>query len=75
MAFAFGRAYGHAVARNRIRRQLQAILRDLDRSTPLPPGLMLFGGKPQLAELTFDQLRVETTALLAEIRRRTAYST
>lgn len=72
VAFAFGRAYGPAVARNRIRRRLRAILRDLDQATPLPPGLLLFGGKPQLTELTFDQLTAETTLLLTEIRRRAA---
>ena len=72
MAFTFGRAYGPAVARNRIRRRLRAILRELDRSAPLPPGLLLFGGKPQLIELTFDQLQAEMTLLVSEIRRRTA---
>ena len=72
MAFTFGRAYGPAVARNRIRRRLRAILRELDRSTPLPPGLLLFGGKPQLIELTFDQLQEEVTQLMSEVRRRAA---
>lgn len=72
MAFAFNRAFGPAVARNRIRRRLRAILRELDGATPLPPGILLVGGNSQLIELTFDQLRMETVALLGELRRRTA---
>lgn len=72
VAFAFGRAFGPAVARNRIRRRLRAILRDLDGCSPLPPGLLLVGGKAELIELTFDQLRIETSALLDEVRRRVA---
>lgn len=75
VAFAFGRASGPAVARNRIRRRLRAILRDIDRADPLPPGLLLLGGKPQAIELTFDELRAETMVLIREIRRRVASST
>lgn len=74
VAFAFGRALGPAVARNRIRRRLRAILRELDRSTPLPPGLMLIGGKPSAIELTFDELRSETDAMISEVRRRAVSS-
>jgi ribonuclease P protein component len=70
VAFAFGRAFGPAVARNRIRRRLRAILRDLDQSSPLPPGVLLLGGRSQLIELTFDQLRAETAELLREVRSR-----
>jgi ribonuclease P protein component len=75
VAFAFGRAFGPAVARNRIRRQLRAILREFDRSIPLPPGLMLIGGKPSVIELTFDDLRSEMDAMISEVRRRAVSST
>lgn len=69
VAFAINRAYGPAVTRNRLRRRLRAILRELDRSDPLPPGLLLIGPRPPAIELTFDQLRHELTALTRQIRR------
>jgi hypothetical protein len=47
---------------------LRAILRELDRNDPLPPMLMLIGPRSSTIELTFDQLRTETTALIHEIR-------
>lgn len=50
-------------------------MRDLDRSNPLPPGLLLFGGKPSAIELTFAEMRVEITALTDEVRRRAACNT
>jgi len=69
VAFAITRAYGPAVHRNRLRRRLRSILRELDRSEPLPPILILIGVRPRAIELTFDQLRDELTALIREIRR------
>lgn len=54
VAFAIGRSVGSAVTRNRIRRRLREIL----RSTPLVPGLYLFGltrdtgREPSFAELS-----------------------
>ena len=55
VAFAIGRAFGPAVARNRLRRQLRHQLRAL----PLPSGMFLFGAQPgarsrSSAELAFD---------------------
>lgn len=59
MAFALGRALGPAVVRNRLRRQLRAILQDASAAGQLPPGLYLFGARPTAVsrssvELTFD---------------------
>lgn len=68
-AFAVGRALGPAVTRNRLRRRLRAVLRELDRTEPLPPILMLIGARPPAIELTFDQLRSELTSMVLEIRR------
>ena len=68
VAFAFGRAFGPAVHRNRIRRRILAILRLLDATTPLPPGLLVIGGSPALIELTFDQLTERVTGLVSELR-------
>jgi len=68
VAFAFSRAFGPAVHRNRIRRRLRAILAELDRQQPLPPGLLLIGGRPRLLEHTFEKLTAETTALVQQLR-------
>jgi len=69
VAFAFSRAFGPAVTRNRMRRRVRAVLHDLDRCSTLPPGLLLVGGRPQLIELTFDQLTTELTEMVERIRR------
>jgi ribonuclease P protein component len=69
VAFALGRALGPAVTRNRLRRRLRAVVRELDRTDPLPPILLLIGAQPAAIELTFDQLRSELDAMLRQIRR------
>jgi ribonuclease P protein component len=63
-AFAIGRAFGSAVARNRFRRRLRELLATRQRTDPLPSGFLLIGTRPGAAELTFDQLRAELTLLL-----------
>ena len=63
-AFAIGRAFGSAVARNRLRRRLRELLAARQRTVPLPPGLLLIGAQPTAAELTFDQLRTELDRML-----------
>ena len=62
MAFALNRALGTAVTRNRLRRRLRALLREM--SSSLPGGLLLIGATPRAVELTFDQLRTELQQLL-----------
>ena len=52
-----------------MRRRVRAILRDLDRRSTLPPGLLLIGGRPQAIELTFDQLTTELTEMVDRIRQ------
>ena len=68
MAYSIGRACGPAVNRNRLRRRLRAILREVDRNQPLPAGLLLIGAHPGATELTFEQLTRETSSLVAAIR-------
>ena len=68
MAFAVGRALAPAVTRNRLRRRLRAILRELDQVEPLPPCLLLMGATPRTFELTFEQMRIELTAMVEQIR-------
>jgi ribonuclease P protein component len=64
VAFALGRALGSAVTRNRLRRRLRAILREMQST--LPGGQLLIGANPRAVELTFDQLRREVQQLLAK---------
>jgi ribonuclease P protein component len=66
VAFAIGRAVGTAVARNRLRRRLRAILGGID----VPPGIYLIGAAPAAAELTFDELRTVTVRLIARATSR-----
>ena len=68
VAFAINRAYGPAVTRNRLRRRLRALLRQLDQIEPLPPVQMLIGARPSAIELTFDQLRRELEAMVQQVR-------
>ena len=68
VAYAITRAYGPAVHRNRLRRRLRAILRDLDRTDELPPVMLLIGPRPRSIELTFDQIQQDLTSLVQEIR-------
>jgi ribonuclease P protein component len=68
VAFAIPRALGPAVTRNRLRRRLRAVLHDLDRNDPLPPGLLLIGARPRPVELTFDQVRLELVSLVDAMR-------
>ena len=73
MAFAISRAYGPAVRRNRLRRRLRAVLHDLDRRRPLPPGTMIIGPRPGTrTELAFDTVTSELTELTDRVRASTA---
>jgi ribonuclease P protein component len=68
VAFAIGRTSGPAVARNRLRRRLRAVLREIDRATPIPPALLLFGTRRPATELTYEMIQRDATALIDEIR-------
>jgi ribonuclease P protein component len=57
------------VARNRVRRRIRAILRELDRQQTLPPGLLQLGGRSSLIELTFDELTANVTELVTQLHR------
>jgi ribonuclease P protein component len=63
VGFAIGRPVGTAVQRNRIRRRLRALLREL----PVPPGLLLIGVEIRTVELTFDELRTTLERLLRRL--------
>lgn len=73
VAFAVGRRVGSAVLRNRIRRQLRAILRCLARSDTefFPSGDYLVRVFPSAASLNFSELELLVSQGIAEIARRT----
>ena len=68
VAFAISRAHGPAVTRNRLRRRLRSILRELDQAERMPPILLLIGPRANLIELTFDQIREEVVDMIRQIR-------
>jgi len=53
VAYAIPRATGPAVVRNRLRRRLRAVVREL----PLEPGDYLISASPGAADLPYAQLR------------------
>jgi ribonuclease P protein component len=63
VAFALSRALGPAVTRNRLRRRIRAILRDID----VPPGLLLIGANRGACELTFVELRIVVQSLITRV--------
>jgi ribonuclease P protein component len=64
VAYAIGRKVGNAVERNRIRRQLRTIVRDL--APQLRPGMYLIGVAPS-AQLRFGDLRLTVMRALDAI--------
>jgi hypothetical protein len=47
---------------------LRSLLREIDRTEPLPSGLLLIGARPSAVELTFEELRVEVSAMVERCR-------
>jgi len=68
VAFAFGRALGPAVVRNRLRRRLRMLL----MAAALPDGWYLVGGGPAVVERTYDGLRSDVAQLRSVITTRHA---
>jgi ribonuclease P protein component len=65
LAFAIGRSYGSAVARNRMRRRLRPIL--TARGARLAPGLYLIGARPIASGRTHDELATMIDTMLERI--------
>lgn len=55
VAYAIGRRAGGAVTRNRIRRRLRSVVRELAKE--LPAGTYLLGAGPEAAALPYTELR------------------
>jgi RNase P protein component len=64
VAFALGRALGPAVVRNRVRRQLRAMLQDASSAGRLPPGMYLLGAKPIAVSRSRVELQFDLSNLL-----------
>ena len=64
VAYAFGRAFGPAVVRNRMRRRLRALL--ATQPGLLRPGWYLFGARPEVVDTTHQEL----SAMLAQLHQR-----
>jgi ribonuclease P protein component len=65
VAFAVGRSVGPATRRNRVRRQLRAIVAAIAPGVGLRHGWLLIGAKPAVNKHTFASLRSEVATLLA----------
>jgi ribonuclease P protein component len=65
VAFAIARRLGTAVARNRLRRRLRALL--ASRAAELPPGLYLIGARPAAMSAGFTRLAADVELLLARL--------
>ena len=57
VAYALGRRHGNAVARNRLRRRLRAVAREIATGGELAPGAYLVSAGPAVAGLGCDALR------------------
>jgi RNase P protein component len=64
VAYALGRAIGPAVVRNRLRRQLQALV----GASSLPAGLYLIGAQPGAARRSSVELEFDLRRLVASVR-------
>ena len=67
--FAVSKAIGGAVLRNRIRRRLRAVLRQLATEGRLPAGAYLLGGSASLATMRWAELVELVAATIAEAQR------
>jgi ribonuclease P protein component len=68
VAYALGRALGPAVVRNRVRRQLRAMLQAASCAGGLPSGDYLFGARPLAASRSFTELQFDLTLLLRRVQ-------
>ncbi len=68
VAFAIGRKAGGAVVRNRIRRRLRAITRELE--SQLQPGAYLVGAGGEAGSMSYGELKATVCEALGALERR-----
>lgn len=66
VGYALGRSFGSAVERNRLRRQLRAIVKQAGES--LPAGVFVFGASPKAKCVSFPVLEEAMAGLIGRIR-------
>lgn len=64
VGYVLGRAYGNAVARNRLRRQLREIVKS--RESQMMPGYYVFGASPRARRASYADLSRAVDGLLAK---------
>jgi ribonuclease P protein component len=64
VAFAIGRKVGPAVVRNRLRRQIRAVLHEQQQLGQVQAGSYLFGAHPSILDLDFPAVREEVIEML-----------
>ena len=64
VGYVLGRAYGSAVARNRLRRQLRELVKTHESS--LVPGYYVFGASPRAKSATFAELAIAMNGLVVK---------
>ena len=67
VAYTIGRRVGNAVVRNRLRRRLRMLIRDL--APVLRPGAYLIAAAPPAATLTYAQLEAHVHKALQELQK------
>jgi ribonuclease P protein component len=72
VAFAVGRSVGSATRRNRLRRQLRAIVASITAEIGLDHGWLLVGATPAAGKHTFGSLRSEAITLLTSAVEKSA---
>ena len=65
VAYAIGRRVGGATVRNRVRRRLRSIVRDLRPA--LGPGAWLIGAAPEVANLSYGELKATLARAFAAL--------
>lgn len=66
-AWAVGRKVGPAVVRNRLRRQLRAIVEELARAGRVPPGAYLVSVTPGAVGRPYEELKENVAATLRAV--------
>ena len=67
VAYAIGRPVGTAVTRNRVRRRLRALVREVDQRSVLAPGDVLIIAQPEATSLGYDELGADLEAACTEL--------
>jgi ribonuclease P protein component len=65
VAYAVGRPVGTAVARNRLRRRLRAVVAEL--APAVAPGAWLISAGPAAADLTYEELKASVAEALSAL--------